>query len=58
MAIRGKTSHLLVDPPIPVIDAWTLDDNILLYQILTTMEPKIQNLVLHCLTVKKVWSFL
>jgi len=48
VAGEGKTSHLLVDPPTLVTDAWTLDDNILLHQILTMMEPKIQNLV-HCM---------
>ena len=40
-----------------MIDAWTLDDNVLLYQILT-MKPKIQDLVLHCITVKELWWFL
>jgi len=33
---REKTSHLLADLPTPVTDAWTLDDNILLHQILTS----------------------
>ena len=42
VAGRGKTSHLLVDPPTLVTDVWTLDDNILLHQILTTMERKIR----------------
>jgi len=45
---------LLADPPTPVTDAWTLDD-VLLYQILTPMEPKIQDLFLHCMTVKELW---
>jgi len=48
---------LLADPPTPVTDAWTLDD-VLLYQILTPMEPKIQDLFLHCMTVKELWCFL
>ena len=26
MTGRGKTSHLLADPPTPVTDAWTLED--------------------------------
>ena len=56
MAGREKTSHLLVDPPTSVTDVWTLDDNVLLYQILTTMEPKIQDLV--CMIVKELWYFL
>ena len=58
MASRGKTSHLLANPPTPVTDAWTLDDNILLYQVLTTIEPKIQDLILHCMIVMELWCFL
>ena len=54
---RQKTNHLLADHPAVVTDAWTLDD-ILLYQILTTMKLKIQDLVLHCMTIKELWSFL
>jgi len=58
VASRGKTSHLSADPPTPTTDSWTLDDNVLLHQILTSMVPKIQDLVLHCLTVKELWAFL
>jgi len=60
VADRGKTSHLLGDSPTPVTDAWTLDsldDNIILFQMLITMEPKIQDLVLHCMTVKELCDF-
>jgi len=53
---REKTNHLLADPP-KVKDARTLDDNVLLHQILTTMELKIQDLVLHCMTVKSYGVF-
>ena len=52
------TSHLLADPPTPVTDVWTLDNNVLLHQILITIELKIQDLVLHCMTMKKLWCFL
>ena len=38
---REKTSHLLADPPTLVTDAWTLDDNILIHQILTTIGLKV-----------------
>ena len=58
MAGRGKTCHFLVDPHTPVTNAWTLNDNILLHHLLTTMEPKIQDLILHCMTVKELWCFL
>ena len=39
-------------------NAWTLNDNVLIHQILTTMKPKIQDLVLHCITVKELQCFL
>jgi len=55
---RRKTIHLMVDPPTPVTDAWTLDDNVLLRQILTTIEPRIHDLILHCMTVKELRYFL
>ena len=58
MAGREKTSYLSADPFIPVTNASTLDDNVLLHQILTTIEPKIQDLVLHCMIVKELWCFL
>lgn len=54
MAGREKTSHLLADLPTPVTDTWILEDINLVHQILTAMEPKIQDLVLHCMTVKKL----
>ena len=54
VAGREKTSHLLADSPTPVMDDWTLDDNIVLHQILTTVEPKIEDKVLHCMTMKEV----
>ena len=52
-----KVSHLLADPPTPVIDA-SLEDNNLLYHVLTMMKPTIQDLILHCMTVKELWCFL
>ena len=55
---REKTSHLFADPPPLVTDTSTLDDNVLLHQILTTIEPKIQDLILHCITMKELWCFL
>ena len=58
VARREKTIHLLVDPPTPMTDAWALEDTKLLYQVLTIMEPKIQDLILHCLTTKESWYFL
>ena len=58
VAGRGKTKHLLVDPPTLMTDDWTLDDNVLLLHILNTMEPKIQDSVLHCIIVKELWCFL
>ena len=58
VAGQGKTSHLLADSPVPITNGWTLDDNILLHQILAMMELKIQDLVLHCINVKKLWGFL
>jgi hypothetical protein len=51
---RGKIGYLLVVPYTPKIDSWTLDDSNLLHQILTTMEPKIQDLVLHYVTVMEL----
>ena len=50
----GKASHLLTDPPTPGTNVWTLEDNNLLYQILTPIEPKIQDSILHCVTVKEL----
>jgi len=58
VAGRENTSHLLAKPPTPVTYAWTLANNILLFQILTSMKLKIQDLVLHCMTVKELWGFL
>ena len=58
MAGLKKTSQMLAEPPTPVTDAWTLDDNIIQHQISTMMELKIQVLVLHCMTVKELWCFL
>jgi len=56
---RGKTSCLFADSPTPVTGAWILDNNVLLYQILTAMKLKIQDLVLHCIiTLKELWCFL
>ena len=49
---------MLADLLTLVTDAWTLDDNILLHQILTMMELKIPDFVLHCMTVKELWCFL
>jgi len=37
-----------------VTDALTLEDSNLLHQILTMMDPEIQVLVLHCMTVKEL----
>ena len=58
MVSHEKTNHLLADPLTPVTDAWTLKDNNLLHQVLTTMELKVQDVVLHCVTVKELWCFL
>ena len=58
VAGRGKTSHLLVDSPTPLTNPWTLEANNLLHQILTTIEPKIQDLVFHYVIVKELWYFL
>jgi len=59
VAGRENTSHLLEDPPTPVINAWTLD-NILLHQMLTTMKPKIHDLILLSwpkgVTVFSTWT--
>jgi len=44
VAGREKTNHLLVDSPILVTDACTLNDNILLHQIMTMMKLNIQDL--------------
>jgi len=55
---REKTSHLLADSLTLVTDAWTLEDNNLLHQVLTTIEPKIQDLVLRCVIMKLLWCLL
>jgi len=54
VAGQEKISHLLVDPSTPTTDDWTLDDIVILHQILTTMEPKIYNLVFRCMTMKEL----
>lgn len=54
VANREKTNHFLTDPPSSIADAWTHNDIILLHQILTTVEPKIQDLILRCVTVKEL----
>ena len=58
MAGCGKTSHLSAGPPTLVTDARTLEDSNLLHQVLSMMEPKIQELVFHCVGVKELWCFL
>lgn len=44
--VSPRKSNLLMDPPALTTDAWTQDDIVLLHQILTSMELKIQDLVL------------
>ena len=39
-------------------DAWILEDSSLTHQVQTTIEPKIHDLVFHCVTVKELWYFL
>jgi len=43
--------------PDPKTQTWRQDDALLLGQILSSIEPCVQNLVLHCRTVKKIWIY-
>jgi len=49
-----KNNHLYTDPPSSKIDEWEREDAALFGQLLNIIKPKIQDLVIHTSTVKKM----
>jgi len=55
---RAKDHHLTGGPLNPKTRTWRYDDALVLRQILNSMEPCVQDLILHYRTIKKMWNYL